>query len=471
MSNLLSFRQCCPSDLDACYELEEASYPPDEAATPQRLKYRQEHATPYFRCTTTKSASSSDNNADDDATLVGYICGSRCHAFSHETMGSHDPNGAFLAIHSVVISEKYRRRGYATAMMQDYIRHIRTMDDRPKKIILLAKSHLLSFYVRCGFQVVRPSPITHGVELWFDVEMDLRPSAMIIDAFADPTKVASGNPAAFVYMTEECTDHDWMQRVASEFNLSETAFVWPIVGAQYGDEDDTKKNTYAIRYFTPTTEVALCGHATLASAAALDLPDEITFWAKNDVVLKARQQLSTAGSGPGRRITMSFPRMPVTAIDTEAEVQAVHGALTKGLGVAPSKVRFVGLAKGLDDLFVEITEEAFDSMGFDSDINVEALSLVDCYSRGVVICCVSTNSNNVDFCSRFFAPKSGIAEDPVTGSAHCALAPYFADKLGKDRLVGRQCSKRGGVVECSLTDSGVDISGFAVNAVEGRLNM
>jgi PhzF family phenazine biosynthesis protein len=456
------FRQCCPSDLDACYELEKASYPPDEAASAERLKYRQETASVYFRCGATDS--------DDASTLFGYICGTRCNAFTHETMGVHDPHGAFLAIHSVVISTTYRRQGFATEMMKDYIENVKKMHNRPKKVVLLAKSHLLGFYVRCGFQVVRPSSITHGAELWFDLEMDLRPHAMIIDAFADPTKIATGNntgnPAAFVLLTEECTDQDWMQKVASEFNLSETAFVWPIIGTG----DDQQKNAFGIRYFTPTTEVPLCGHATLASAAALALPDEITFFARKDV-LKAQYQLPTTGSFTGCRITMSFPRMPVTAIETETDVQTVHRALTKGLGVTPSEVQFVGLAKGLNDLFVEITEKAFHSIGFDNDINPEAFSSVDCYSCGVVICCISSGSDHVDFNSRFFAPKSGIPEDPVTGSAHCALAPYFANKLGKDKLVGRQCSKRGGIVECSLTDCYVNISGLATTAVEGWLNM
>ena len=145
-----------------CLQIETASYPPDEAATESSLRYRQENATPYFLCavlSATAPLPSYDIINKIDDTVTGFVCSTRCHTFTHESMTVHVPDGSILAIHSVVVVESYRRRGIATQMLQHYIQTIRQQqkqqyETRISKIVLLAKAHLLSFYVNCGFQVM-----------------------------------------------------------------------------------------------------------------------------------------------------------------------------------------------------------------------------------------------------------------------------------------------------------------------------
>jgi GNAT superfamily N-acetyltransferase len=186
----VTFRTCRPTDIATCVAIEAASYPPSEAASAAALQYRQHHAAPYFMCccavveaasttTTTTSTSQSSttydvgdhhiNSNDDDApdTVIGFVCGTKCHAFTHETMSVHDPTGTILAVHSVVLAEPYRRRGIATRMLRQYVERIReaaavsvsqsaSAKQSPpvQKIELIAKARLLSFYVNCGFQVM-----------------------------------------------------------------------------------------------------------------------------------------------------------------------------------------------------------------------------------------------------------------------------------------------------------------------------
>jgi ribosomal protein S18 acetylase RimI-like enzyme len=164
------YRICRPPDLPICLQIETASYPPDEAASETSLRYRQENATPYFICAvipTTESMSPNEWSNEHEDVVIGFICGTRCHTFTHDSMTVHVPDGAILAIHSVVVAESYRRRGIASQMLQHYVRTI-TQQQHPRqesvvdsitttrinKIVLLAKAHLLSFYVNCGFQVM-----------------------------------------------------------------------------------------------------------------------------------------------------------------------------------------------------------------------------------------------------------------------------------------------------------------------------
>ena len=166
----IRYRICRPTDVPICLQIETASYPPDEAATESSLRYRQENASSYFVCaviTKTKSLSSVEYIPDLDETLIGFICSTRCHTFTHDSMTFHDPEGSILAIHSVVISESYRRCGIASHMLKHYIQTITLQQQeeqesgtlgiertRINKIALLAKAHLLSLYVNCGFQVL-----------------------------------------------------------------------------------------------------------------------------------------------------------------------------------------------------------------------------------------------------------------------------------------------------------------------------
>ena len=174
----LRFRRVAAGDLDRCYEIEKASYPADEAATRENLLFRSQRASDYFWCATIPRKSTDDCNVDD--TVVGFICSTRCNEFEEESMSTHDDNGKILCVHSVVVDEKHRRQGIANYMMQNYLKHValvhsslnaHTDNSGIDRVQLLAKSHLLGFYVSNGFSVLRPSPIVHGKETWFELEV------------------------------------------------------------------------------------------------------------------------------------------------------------------------------------------------------------------------------------------------------------------------------------------------------------
>lgn len=156
----LTFREPLADDIPTCFEIESASYPEDEAATLASLNYRQSNAGSYFQC------------AILDGEIVGFVCGTRCSLFEDESMTTNVPTGKFLAIHSVVVREEHRRKGIASEMLKRYVEKVQleNIDGSIESIVLLAKSNLLGFYVKCGFQVNRPSPIIHGKELWFELE-------------------------------------------------------------------------------------------------------------------------------------------------------------------------------------------------------------------------------------------------------------------------------------------------------------
>lgn len=160
----ISYRTPTVQDVIDCYAIESASYPPDEAATLERLTYRQAHATNYFYCAIL-----------DDNQIIGFVCSTRCQFFQEESMATHVPTGPFLAIHSVVVREDYRRQGIATAMLQNYLEKVQreNIDGSIQSFILLSKANLIPFYVNCGFTVNRPSPIVHGQELWYELEKSL----------------------------------------------------------------------------------------------------------------------------------------------------------------------------------------------------------------------------------------------------------------------------------------------------------
>lgn len=180
----ICFRPAAPVDIPRCFEIESASYPSDEAATMESLVNRQKYADDYFLLCTGPAATEHDTE-----TILGFVCATRCDEFTEESMSAlHNPNGRLLAVHSVVIDEAYRRKGLATKLLNRYIQNVQDLEHQSQKansdtvrhpiesIVLLAKQHLLGFYVKCGFKVNRPSPIVHGKELWYDLEMELSPS-------------------------------------------------------------------------------------------------------------------------------------------------------------------------------------------------------------------------------------------------------------------------------------------------------
>lgn len=510
----IRFAMVRPVDIPRCVEIEKASYPKDEAASKSSLQYRQHHAAPYFRCALVGSANFETANPraslgdDDDREVIGFICATRCHEFTNESMSVHHSEGPLLAIHSVVIIEEHRRMGIATSMLKDYVDQMRCMpDDGVQKLVLMAKKNLLSFYVDCGFSVIRPSTIVHGNDQWYDLELDLTAHKstgspyFVVDAFANVEVPGSGNPAAVVILKNEGIDLDdpelskWMLLVAKEFNLSETAFVW-----QHEEHKRGKELHWYIRYYSPLLEIDLCGHATLAAGGILyrtlsvkNTNDTvIVFHAKKDTLstLLPAGGLRWKKKRPTTKIAMKLPVKLPEEITEEDSIAGLQKMLWEALRVPSDVILFMGLAAS-GDVLVEVKPDAFESIGYD---NIQYSKFLDWdgYARGVVVCCcastpdkvegvdetASTSSSSplesgpepLDFLSRFFAPKIGINEDPATGSAHCTLGPYFSKKLAKERVLGRQMSERGANLECKVDDdSTVTIIGVAVQTMTGNL--
>jgi len=253
-----------------------------------------------------------------------------------------------------------------------------------------------------------------------------------VNAFTD--EPFAGNPAAVCVLSEP-RDASWMQRVAREMNLSETAFLWP-------DEEG-----FHLRWFTPIVEVELCGHATLASAHILWTEGyvaphaPIRFFTRSGVLLAARR---------GEWIELDFPATPVEP--TEAPPQ-----LQESLGVTP---RFVG--RSCFDYLVEVESEDIVRQLVPNFALLETIP-----TRGVIVTSRSATPP-FDFVSRFFAPRVGVREDPVTGSAHCSLGPFWGQKLGRTELLAFQASARGGVVRIRLAGDRVILGGQAITMWRGE---
>jgi len=256
-----------------------------------------------------------------------------------------------------------------------------------------------------------------------------------VDAFA--SRPFTGNPAA-VCVLPAPRDERWMQDVACEMNLAETAFLHP------------ENEGYRLRWFTPTVEVALCGHATLASAHVL--------WEEGRLP-RGRQARFHTQSGMltaerrGDWIELDFPATPPAAAPGPPGLSAALGA-----GVTP---RWVGRSKF--DYVVEL----------DSEHTVRALApdiaaLQKVEARGIIVTSRATTSG-YDFVSRFFAPRTGVPEDPVTGSAHCALTPFWSQRLGRTEMTAYQASPRGGVIRVRLAGDRVMLAGQAVTVLRGEL--
>ena len=244
----------------------------------------------------------------------------------------------------------------------------------------------------------------------------------------------SGNPAA-VCPLDGWLDDDVMQNIAAENNLAETAFIVPNAGG------------YDLRWFTPTVEVDLCGHATLASGYVVlnhlrsDL-DSVSFETISGELVVSRD---------GDRLSMDFPaRAPTPATVTEA--------LSDALGKAPSEVHM-----SRDVLAVYDTEQSVRDLSPDQ---AKLLALEEGF--GVI---ATAKGKTVDFVSRFFVPKGGIYEDPVTGSAHCTLVPFWAERLGWSELIAHQISPRGGELRCELRGDRVIMSGHCVLFLTGSIHI
>lgn len=255
----------------------------------------------------------------------------------------------------------------------------------------------------------------------------------IVDAFTE--RPFGGNPAAVCLLDGPQPD-DWLKSVAAEMNLSETAFTWP--------EGETRR----LRWLTPTVEVDLCGHATLATAHVL----EETGHTRGPIHFETRSGRLTA-ERRSHRIELDFPALPPRLTEPDPELIAA-------LGVLPMEIGTNGM-----DAFALLLREA-DVRGCQPDFP----RLAGIKVRGVIITSVADEGQPYDFVSRFFAPASGVDEDPVTGSAHCCLAPFWEQQLGRSPLVGFQASRRGGHVHVRCDRDRVILSGTAKTIVTGTIH-
>jgi PhzF family phenazine biosynthesis protein len=251
-----------------------------------------------------------------------------------------------------------------------------------------------------------------------------------VDAFT--TRLFAGNPAAVMLLRDFPPDAD-LQSVAAENNLAETAFLVP-------DATD-----YRLRWFTPTVEVPLCGHATLASAAVVM---ERLEPGRVSVVFHSKSGPLTVARVPGGYL-MDFPSRPAEKIPTPPEI-------SRALGVTPTGV-FVNSFN-----YMALLESHDQVRALAPDL--DAIARLD---RGGVIVS-APGDGTYDFVSRYFAPAKGIPEDPVTGSAHCMLVPYWARRLGKTEVRAYQASKRGGELICRLAGERVELQGACVFYLEGE---
>lgn len=257
-----------------------------------------------------------------------------------------------------------------------------------------------------------------------------------VDAFAD--RPFSGNPAAVTPLPAWLPD-ETLQAIAMENNLSETAF---LVGGE---------GAYELRWFTPLVEVDLCGHATLASAhvvfTRLGFAGEAVRFQTRSGELAVRRE--------GERLAMDFPSRPGTPSPALPKVAAALGA------------KIVAAARGPH--LVNVVESAQEVLSLNPDFRALAAALESHGYTSAVVTAPYSGPEGWDFVSRMFAPAKGIDEDPVTGAAHCALVPYWADRLGKTDLVARQVSKRGGTLWCTAAGERVILRGLCRDYLSGEI--
>ncbi|KOG39513.1 PhzF family phenazine biosynthesis protein [Streptomyces varsoviensis] len=266
----------------------------------------------------------------------------------------------------------------------------------------------------------------------------------IVDAFTD--RAFGGNPAGVLFLpdADAFPDDAWLQRVAAEVNLSETAFAHPLPEGSDAD--------WALRWFTPATEVDMCGHATLATAHVLRTTGAVS----GTVSFAARCGVLTATAREDGSITLDFPTSPVTPFEAPA-------GLSQALGAEPVSVHDSGPDVG--DLLVELADEKTVRA-----LAPDSAALARCSRRGVIATAAAEDpARGYDFVSRCFFPNVGIDEDPVTGSAHTVLAPFWSARLGRRDLTGFQGSARTGLVRTRLRGDRTLLTGTAVTVIDGEL--
>lgn len=255
----------------------------------------------------------------------------------------------------------------------------------------------------------------------------------IVDAFTD--QPFRGNPAGVMVLPAQFPEDSWMQALAAELRHSETAFVCPRDGG---------RSEWNLRWFTPAVEVDLCGHATLATAHVLG----------GDHVFHTRSGVLRTSATGGGWIRMDFPADPPVALPFPIEF---HNVLP-GTKVAAA-------VRGVADILVQVgSEEEVRAVSPDME------ALAELPARGIIVTAMA-GGQDADIVSRCFYPAAGVPEDPVTGSAHCALMSYWAPLLGRDKLVAQQLSPRGGTLRLELAGDRVHMEGQAVTILEGRIRV
>ncbi|GMH02679.1 hypothetical protein Nepgr_004518 [Nepenthes gracilis] len=293
----------------------------------------------------------------------------------------------------------------------------------------------------------------------------------VVDAFTDTT--FKGNPAA-VCLLEEQRSEAWLQSVASEFNLSETCYLTRLTDL----DPDSPSSRFKLRWFTPAAEVKLCGHATLAAAhfcftSGIVMGDTIEFstlsgnlTAKKKALQQEIEGLDTLkgennGEPPDQQfsIELDFPAVPLTEYTDSCDIVSISKFLGDALVVDIKRTTS-------DDLFVVLP-----SAKFVSDLQPQFEKIKECPGRGLIISGLAAPESGFDFFSRFFCPKLGVNEDPVCGSAHCALVPYWSKMLGKCDFLAYAASPRSGVLKLHFDEKNkrVQIEGKAVTVMEGCL--
>lgn len=469
------YRELTPEEIPRAFEIEAASYPADEAASLDSLRYRHTHASGAFL------------GLFLDGSLQGFVCGTiiKGQVLEDESMSVHEAEGTTLCVHSVVVSESIRRRGFASRMLRHYVKAVPMEYPHLEQIRLITKARLIHFYKDIiGFSFVQLWPYTHGKDPWFEMMMPLkRVHHFQADAFVVPGKKFSGNPAAVAVLPSHLPSPPdaWHHSVAKANNLSETAFVQH----RFGSADESSNAlSYNLRWFTPSTEVDLCGHATLATAFALwhsnlaildalSLPymdtesggeiqtkpvsNEIRFHTKNSGVLIVHK----TDSG----VLMDFPADPPQK-HWDKSAECWNDGIARALGLSSNRCKSV--CKGKFDVLVDLLPEDFLQLHVEEKIDMDTLAKIP--ARGLVITCQGNPYNvtgNVDFTSRWFGPQSGVPEDPVTGSAHCMLAKYWEECLGKNKFRAYQASKRGGILEIQVSGERVQLGGDGGMFVSG----
>lgn len=257
-----------------------------------------------------------------------------------------------------------------------------------------------------------------------------------VDAFT--RQAFSGNPAGVVVL-EQSVDDGWRQDVAAEINVAETAFLEPLGGPRY-----------RLRWFTPTTEVALCGHATLAAAHAL--------WSEHGVMVPELVFETASGrltaSRDAARIVLDLPAIG----SSRRDVPDWLGEVLPGVIVEE-------LVQADNEMWIAVLPEAASVRSVEPDL----VRLAGVAGDGLIVTASAGPEDDVAIVSRYFAPHIGIPEDPVTGAAHCALAPLWAPRLGRDTMLARQASPRGGRLDVRLVGDRVELRGHAVTILRGEI--